>query len=93
MLSGLFGIVVLAIKTTQIEFVSTTLANDYSLQQWHLGTFVWGFGVGAQRYLQSCGTHLAINKHVKCSCFMIASRVRSTTHSLNPMFTHMGAPE
>eukprot|EP00439_Symbiodinium_sp_Y106_P038059 s2393_g4.t1 len=32
--AGLFGIVVLAIKTTQIEFVSTTLANDYSLQQW-----------------------------------------------------------
>ncbi|CAE7672934.1 unnamed protein product [Symbiodinium sp. CCMP2456] len=32
--AGLFGIVVLAIKTTQIEFVSKTLANDYSLQQW-----------------------------------------------------------
>ena len=55
MLSGAFGIVVLAIKTTQIEFVSKTLANDYSLQQWHLGmiSVCAGFGVRAQRCMRS----------------------------------------
>ncbi|CAE7474843.1 unnamed protein product [Symbiodinium natans] len=31
---GVFGIIVLAIKTTQIEFVSKVIVVDFSLQQW-----------------------------------------------------------